>query len=84
MPKTEPHRTHQIGVRVSEDERAQIDERAAEAKMTLTAYMIAAALGELKPASRLERIEKRLAKLERQAKEAREERAPDAAAMSAD
>lgn len=60
------------GLRISVDELAEIDKRAANNGMTRTAYMIAASLGKLDetPSSiqeQFEAIEKRLDRLERSA-----------------
>jgi hypothetical protein len=66
--KTAPERTA-TGFRVSVDELARIDARAKAAGLTRTAYIVAAALGELpdeknQTAGRFDEIERRLDRLE--------------------
>jgi uncharacterized protein (DUF1778 family) len=54
----------QINLRCSEEDRAEIQRRADAAGLTLSAYMLAAALGRLSDPAQLDRIEAALERIE--------------------
>jgi predicted DNA binding CopG/RHH family protein len=54
-----------ISIRVPEDQLAQIRERAAAAGLTLTEYLLRAALTAEPVEKRLDRVDRRLARIER-------------------
>jgi uncharacterized protein (DUF1778 family) len=55
----------QINLRCSEEDRAEIQRRADAAGLTLSSYMLAAALGRLSDPAQLDRIEAALERIER-------------------
>ena len=57
-------KTDHFNLRVSAEERAEIEQRASSAGMSLTAYVVASALGRLTDPAQLDRIEAAIGRVE--------------------